>query len=265
MTNALHGAHILVTRPAHQAENLCRLIEGHGGKAVRFPTLQIVPLESKAGNQANLALTATNLLPELSKYQWLIFTSANAVNFALKANGGKIGQLKATQIAAIGQATARALTSAGLKVSLLPDRGFDSEALLAMPQLHNVSGQDILIVRGQDGREELATSLRSRGAKVKYWEVYQRVMPDTDKAEVVPLLEQGLLGAIIITSCEALQNLLVMLGVDYNEKLTIIPLVVISDRIKKLATEQGFTRITVAESPSDAAILAAAIAIINGE
>jgi uroporphyrinogen-III synthase len=259
VNNALNGAHVLVTRPVHQAENLCSTIEQQGGVAIRFPTLQIVGLENQADNPA----TATNSLFQLSNRQWLIFTSANAVNFALKANGGKIAQLKTTRIAAIGKASARELELAGLHVSLIPENGYDSESLLAMPQMQQVNGQTILIVRGQGGREELANVLRSRGAKVNYWEVYKRIMPDIDSTEVVDLLEQDKLDAIVITSCEALQNLVTMLGTNYMKRLITIPLVVISDRIGRLAVEMGFTRIAVTESPSDPAILNTVCALIN--
>jgi uroporphyrinogen-III synthase len=259
VSNALNRGHVLVTRPSHQAEHLSSMIEQQGGIAIRFPTLQIVGLESQADNLA----TATNSLFQLSNCQWLIFTSVNAVNFALKANGGKIAQLKTTRIAAIGKATARELESSGLHVSLIPENGYDSESLLAMPQMQQVNGQTFLIVRGQGGREELANVLRGRGAKVNYWEVYKRIIPDIDSAEVVGLLEHCKLDVIVVTSCETLQNLLTMLGESYNKILTMIPLVVISERIRQLAVEIGFTHIAVAESPSDPAIVDTICALIN--
>lgn len=255
MNKALSGAQVLVTRPDHQAENLCSLIEQQGGVAVRFPTLQIVGLDELA--------SATNPLTKLSNVQWLIFTSVNAVNFALKAIGGKIAQLKVTQIAAIGKATARELESAGLQVSMTPKEGYDSEALLAMPQMQQVNGQGIVVVRGQGGREELANVLRGRGAYVEYWEVYKRIIPDVDSSGVIDLLEQDKLDAVIVTSCEALQNLVTMLGATYQQRLANVPLVVISVRISGLAAEMGFTRIAVAESPSDPAILDTVCALIN--
>ncbi len=256
MNNALKGAHILVTRPEHQAANLSQLIEQQGGVAARFPTLKIIAVDESG--------TATKALSKLSKFQWLIFTSANAVNFALKANDGKIEQFRAAQIAAIGQATAKELKSAGLQVSLLPEQGYDSEALLAVPQMQQVQGQAILIIRGQGGRENLADGLRSRGANVDYWEVYQRVIPDIDSSVVMGLLDRDKLDMVIITSGEALQNLIVMLGKKYQQRLAVIPLVVVSERIGKIAAELGFKRIAVTERPSDTAILATAIAIING-
>ena len=265
MKNTLNGAHILVTRPAHQAENLCQLIEQHGGVAVRLPTLQIVELEAAPADLLAYHTPATNPSNALSNPSWLIFTSANAVNFALKAIGGKIARFGTAKIAAIGQATAKALLSSGLEVDLLPEIGFDSEALLAMPQMQAVNSLTIVVVRGQGGREKIATTLRERGAKVDYWEVYRRIMPDTQPFEVNALLEQAKLSAVVITSTEALQNLVVMVGENYIKKLVVLPLVVISDRIKRFAADIGFSHIAVTDGPSDKAIVGGVIAILHGE
>lgn len=259
MNNALKGARILVTRPENQAETLCQLIEQQGGIPIRFPTLQIVDVDDQGNNLSSV----TNPLTGLHSVHWLIFTSANAVNFALIANGGKIAQLKSAQIAAIGQATAKALQLAGFKVNLIPIQGYDSESLLAMPQLQDVNGRDICIVRGQGGREELANVLRARGANVSYWEVYKRVAPICDCSQVTGLLENGKLDAVIITSFEALQNLMNMVGEKYQSYLSNLPLVVISDRISRLAGKMGFMRIAVTEYQSDQAVLDTAIKIIN--
>ena len=255
MTASLHGARILVTRPAHQAQNLCRLIEEHQGIAVRFPTIEIEALTENS--------SATISLDKLSNQSLIIFTSANAVNFALAAIGGKIRQFAATPIAAIGKATAQALEAAGIDVEIVPESGFDSEALLAMPPLKEVNGKNILIVRGQGGREELAKTLSARGAKVDYLEVYKRVMPECDNSTVCRLLETNKLDVIVSTSGESLENLLIMAGLDFKKRLLVIPLVVVSGRIRLLAEKLGFMRIVVAEDPSDAAILSAIMMIIN--
>lgn len=253
----LNGAHILVTRPEHQADNLSRLIEQQGGVAVRFPTLEIVAREDTGDIK--------NTLANPDKFQWIIFISANAVNFALKANDGKIPGTKSVRFAAVGQATAEAMKLAGLPVDLVPVNGYNSEALLAMPELQQVAGQHCLIVRGEGGREQLATTLRNRGAKVDYLEVYKRVIPGIDNAPVVELLAQHALDVITVTSAEALQNLNVMLGEQNNKLLPLIPLVVVSDRIRRQAFDMGFNRIAVTDSPIDTAILETVITCVTGE
>jgi uroporphyrinogen-III synthase len=253
----LNGARVLVTRPAHQAENLSRLIQARGGEAVRFPVLDIVARDNIDEIQ--------DALKNLGKFQWVVFISPNAVNFALKANNGKIDRLKAVRFAAVGRATAQALEAAGLTVDAVPEQGYTSEALLAMPQIQQIKGQSCLIVRGKGGREELANTLRSRGADVQYLEVYKRTIPSIDNSQVVQLLTQHRLDAITVTSGEALQNLLIMLGEENHRLLLPIPLVVVSDRIGQLAAGMGFKRIAVTESPADTAILETVTIVCNGE
>jgi uroporphyrinogen-III synthase len=194
-------------------------------------------------------------LQHLNDFTWLIFTSSNAVNFALKANSGKIAEFEARQIAAIGKATADALKLAGLSIQALPEQNYNSEALLALPAMQNVQGQKILIVRGEGGREELANTLRARGADVCYLNVYKRTIPNSCNNDVSELLEQQQLDIITATSVETLQNLLIMLDTKYHSQLFALPLIVVSDRIKQVANEMGFKRIAVARSPSDEAIL----------
>ncbi|MDD5577798.1 MAG: uroporphyrinogen-III synthase [Methylobacter sp.] len=256
MNKVLNDAHILVTRPAHQADNLCRLIEEHGGIPIRFPTLNIVEPDG--------CFTIRQTLSALDSFQCVCFMSANAVDFALKANSGKIVRSKTVRFAAIGQATAQALKRAGLLVDLLPEDGYNSEGLLAMPQLQHVKGQKILIIRGEGGRDELANTLRSRGAQVEYLDVYKRVIPDIDVAPVLNLLAENKLDVITITSVEALQNLLTMLGKEKHKLLFAVPLVVISERIRNMAADMGFERINVTDSPSDTAIVETVI-LIGGE
>lgn len=256
MTKLLNGKRILVTRPKLQAHNLISLIEQHGGQAIAFPTLEIVAIENSQ--------VAKQQLENLKAYQWLIFISANAVNFAVTANNGKIRDFTQTKIAAVGKATAKALENVGLSVNLVPETGFNSEALLAASALQLVQNQRILIVRGEGGRETLAQELQKRGAIVDYWEVYQRKIPKTDTAPVVDLLTQQQLDWLTVTSTEALQNLITMLETEKNSLLN-IPLVVISERIKQIAASIGFKTIVVSSSPDDTAILNTMIMLTNGE
>lgn len=252
----LKGKRILITRPQQQAFNLIQLIKQHGGQAIPFPTLEILPIENTN--------TVKQQLENLKTYQWLIFVSANAVNFAVAANNGKIDSFKQPKIATVGKATAKALQDIGLTVDLVPETGFNSEALLAMQAFQQVQNQQILIVRGAGGRETLANELKKRGATVEYCEVYQRQIPVIDTLPVVDLLKKQQLNYITITSAEALQNLLLMLE-PYKYLLVNVALIVISERIKQIAQASGFKKIVVSSSPDDAAILNTMLMLTNGE
>lgn len=256
MNNVLNGAGVLVTRPVHQAEHLGRLIEQVGGKAIRFPTLAIAGVDDVG--------EIKKTFQGLDSYQCVIFVSVNAVNFALRANGGKIPRYKSVVFAAVGGSTAQALINAGLGVDLVPKQDFNSEALLAMPEMQHISGQSMLIVRGQGGREELANTLRERGAKVDYLPVYKRIIPQADNAPSFSRLIENGLDVITITSGEALQNLVLMAGDQHSMAIREVPLVVVSDRIRCLAADLGFNRIAVTQSPSDSAILETVIKFVTG-
>ena len=248
---------MLVTRPVHQSGHLIELIEQRGWRAIQFPAIEILP----AIHSGRVEI----LLQRLYCFDTLIFISANAVNFALQANGGKIDLFKNHRIAAVGGATAKALEAAGLAVTWTPAAGFNSEALLEMPAFKEVKGRSVMIVRGEGGRETLADTLRARGAIVEYLEVYRRVKPECDPGLVVRLLENHELDVITITSGEALRNFMEMLGRVIRFETLAVPLVVISERLKDMAETMGFQKIAIADSPADAAILEKVTSMYNGE
>jgi len=254
VTNRLDNVQVLVTRPADQAEKLCHLIEQAGGRALRFPTLEI-----------DSVIVEPQKLEHALQSDWLIFTSTNAVDFALKAFGGKMAGLQKLKIAAVGQSTALALHHAGLITDCVPETQFSSEGLLAEQAMHQVEGLCITIVRGEGGREKIAQMLLSRKAQVDYLEVYRRCRPEIDNSHLVEQLQSGKLSVITITSGEALQNLLVMLDETSIVLLKNIPLIVVSERIKDLAQQRGFEQILVSLQPTDAAILQTLTTLSNGE
>lgn len=257
--NELHGKQVLVTRPRHQSETLCRLITEASGVAISLPTLAIVAVDDVSSVKAQLL--------HLDRYHWIFFMSANAVTMHMNyLDNGRMPTLKSVHFAAIGAATAKAMKSSGLPVDLMPEEGFSSQALLALAPLQaaNITNQACLIVRGEGGHEELANTLLARGAQVEYLNVYKRVLPEVDCTQLMQLLQHNCLHAITITSAEALRNLLTLLCSDYHQKLFRIPMIVVSERIKQIAKELGCEHIIIAVSPSDTAIFQAVKKVING-
>ncbi len=245
----LGGRGILVTRPAAQAEPLCQLIAAAGGRAIRFPTIAIAPVAT--------AQTAA-LLAEA--WDVLYFVSPNAVTQALaQVSDGRWAQVK--WIAAVGRGTARVLTAGGRAPDLVPNDRYESEALLALPELADMRGQRVLIVRGEGGRALFADTLTARGATVQFAEVYRRVQPDCDPT---PLLAQWetTVAATLATSDEVLLNLLALLGAAGRELVLKTPLVVIAERTAQTARQLGFQTIKVAERAEDTAIVRALCELI---
>jgi len=245
----LCGRGVLVTRPAAQAEVLCRLIEAAGGRPVRFPTMEICPPADPAAAAARLA----------EHWDCVIFISRNAVEGAL-ALAAQALRASPARRAAVGRATAAAMQAAGLPPSLVPDLGFDSEALLALPALGAVAGQRVLIVRGEGGRALLGTTLVERGAEVAYAEVYRRAPPDVDPAGQLAAWRDTL-GFVTATSDEVLHNLLALVPAPDHPWLKGLPLAVLSARGADTARGLGFVRVAVAPQPGDDGVLAALCAL----
>lgn len=251
--HGLHGLGVLVTRPEPQADGLCRLIEQHGGMAIRCPTLTIRPPRDPSAAQAALDHLATADLA--------IFASINAVAGIrpwLQSHGGWPPRL---ELAAIGQATARALRQHGATSIRQPAAGFTSEALLELPRFQAIADQRIVLVRGEGGRTLLAATLRARGAHVICAEVYRRECPALDAAALSARWARGEIGAVTATSGETLLNLFALLDTDGQDYLRESPLIVASARIQQLAVTLGCRRLYCARDASDAAILAALLTL----
>jgi uroporphyrinogen-III synthase len=238
----LGGKGVLVTRAAHQSAGLCRLIERHGGRAVAFPVVEIAPPAEPAA--------ATGLLRQT--WDIAIFVSPNAVTFAGRLLGKS--RLAAAGFGAVGQATADALMRAGYAVDLIPEGRYDSEGLLALPALQRMAGRSVLIVRGEGGRPLLADSLRARGAKVGYAEVYRRLRPRADSASLIARWPAEI-DLVTVTSGELLDNLVEMLGEAGWSLLRRTPLLVINQRMREAAEERGFEQVVLAAGADDTALM----------
>lgn len=243
MTN-LQNLHILVTRPEPQGEELCRLINAHGGEAISFPTIAFVPKDFH------------HTLPLLGEQDWLIFISPQAVYSSIPQIRKAWPQLPETvKFAAVGAGTARVLQQAGYNVSIHPEADWSSVGVLALSEFRSVSGKKIAIVRGVGGREILDKTLAERGADILPVITYERVLPDVDVTECVELLEKGIINIIVCTSYDGVKNLKILLGEKGWPYLQEIPVIVMSERIKSLAHDLGFRRIWVTRNASQEAIL----------
>jgi len=245
MSGTLAGLNILVTRPEHQASTLCQLLEAQGAHALAFPLIKIKPL-------ANVPA------PAKSHYDVIIFVSNNAVQLGIPLIKPLMANAK---IATVGKATARLLEQQGYSVDILPSENFDSEGLLAQPLLQQVNDQSILIVRGEGGRPLLAETLQQRGASVEYLAAYQRSLPQIDEQNVLrDALQNQLLDIILISSGEALQNLLTLVNEDQRAQLLNTQLAVSHPRQAEKAKALGFVKpAIVSKEPGDQALIDALI------
>ena len=251
----LNQHRVLVTRPEEQASHFLDMIEANNGSAINFPTITIAasPLTDEAKQQ----------LKNLSQINIAIFVSVNAVNYGLMAlKSLKLKFPETLIVAAVGQATAEALTSNEIQVDIVPDDNFSSEGLLATPELEEIAGENILIFRGQYGRELLSVELTKRYANVDTVECYQRVIPEFDVKPTVKELKAGSIDVVTITSASGLNNLFEMLG-ENSDLLLDLPFVVASRRIAEECENFEIKNINVADNAGDKAMLEAVSELAN--
>jgi len=244
MTNALAGRTVLVTRPAHQTAALVQAIEAAGGQAFTFPALAI---------EAVPVADLDTPLAQLREADSVIFISPNAAQFGMAAIHTAGGLPPAATVYAVGPGTARALQKHGINEVVVP-AGQDSEALLALPQLQQVAGRRVVIVRGAGGRALLAETLAARGAQVHFMECYRRMRPQADAAPLLARWQAGGIDAVTVASAETLHNLAAMLGDAGRPLLLHTPLFAPHEKIAESARRFGVVRV-IATPGGDAGLM----------
>lgn len=241
----LAGRGIAITRPVDQAADLTKGILQAGGNPISFPLLAIAPLENYA--------TFDHVIETLLTCDWIVFISSNAVQQGMPRIAARFPQQPSDlRFAAIGPATALELARYGVDQVLTPTARFDSESLLACPEFKDMRQQRIVIVRGVGGRELLAETLRERGAEVAFAECYRRVNPQHDAGKLPELWQNDRLHAMVVTSSEALRNLL-QLAPEASWVRNIL-ICVNHARIAETARQSGL-KVALADAPGDAAML----------
>lgn len=193
----LEGKRVVVTRAAEQAAELYERLVAVGAEPILLPTVQFVPLPSEP-----LAAAVS----QLSQYDWLLFTSANAVDFFFRYVDRLEEQLSWPRLVAVGPATAAKLAKHGLQPNFVPDE-YVGEALAA--GLGKLVGQRVLLPRSRQGRPQLVEQLRSQGANVDEIAIYDTVVANPEP-EILERIRQGI-DAITFASPSSVHGFLTIL------------------------------------------------------
>lgn len=247
-SNELHKHKLLITRPAPQAEQLASQLQRAGYQTLCQPLFTY----QASGSQQTLSQLLREHSPDI-----VIFVSKAAVEWANQLL--PLPQWATKTVIAVGSATKVALAQVGIPQAVCPTQ-HDSEGMLALPALENVSNTNILIIRGNGGRELLANELIMRGANVRYFESYCRHWLAFDQRQACLWREQGVTG-IIVTSQALLesawqltQNVSHPQDKDNFWQNTCLWLVA-SERIAYLARTYGLQRVVCTQGASDQAIM----------
>lgn len=247
---------IVATRPLAEQAGLISHLQSLGATPLALPLLAIEPTTPAHPNYA----TTRAAILDLDLYSHVIFVSPSAARNGYAWIDDYWPQLPiGINWLAMGQKTQKTLSDLGLDSHISPN-GYDSEALLTLPTLQNVSGQRILIMRGEGGRPYLADELVKRGADVDHAVLYTREKPQYDTNRLNQTLYEAKPHGILVTSGESLNNLITLsqaLSTQAQQALLNCKLVVPSQRTYTLAIDLGFTKVNVASGPDNAAMCAA--------
>jgi hydroxymethylbilane synthase len=178
----LEGRRVVVTRAGEQAAGLYQRLVELGADPILAPTIRIAPVED--GSKVDAVLTA------FVRYQWVVFTSVNGVEVfwqILLAKGLDSSIFAGVKTAAVGTATARALTDRGVAPDFVPAKFVGEEIAKG---LDDVSGKRVCLLRADNAGKALVEILQSRGADVEDVAIY-RTLPDNLEPAVLEELKRG--------------------------------------------------------------------------
>ncbi|MBS1798705.1 MAG: uroporphyrinogen-III synthase [Acidobacteria bacterium] len=203
---SLAGKRILITRTRQQASGLAAQLEAIGAHPIVIPTIEIAPPQSYA--------VLDDAIQRLDTFDWLLFTSANAVEvFARRSELADLTLASPRKpiVAVIGPATARAVEKIGLAVAIIPPR-FVAESL-AEALSQQVAGCRVLLVRAEEARDILPEALTHAGATVTIAPAYRNLIPDSSIGELQVLFADSSVypDAITFTSASTARNLAALL------------------------------------------------------
>lgn len=238
---------VLVTRPNPEGSELCSMLTANNIHALHQPLIRYLASDSCSTNKLSNQLNSADIVIAVSKraVEW-----ADKLLHTGSSNGSTPLWPSTANYLAIGKATADILSSVTNKKINYPDIS-DSENLLALQQLKNVTGSQIVILRGNGGRELLHSSLTKRGALVSYCEVYQRSTVLFEGDSQVRAWQKDSISHIVITSGEQLTYLVQKIPPEFHMWLFKRSLIVPSSRLSSLAKEIGFYKVIVSASASN--------------
>jgi uroporphyrinogen-III synthase len=197
---------VLITRPRAQANGFAEKLYSAGFEPIFFPVIEIQPIEN------NVALQRA--LEKLDCYDWLVFTSVNAVEVVCDVVASReatkqtpvesstwVRQNTSPKVAAIGPKTAEALQTRGITPDFVPEE-YVAESIL--PGLGDLRGKWVLMPRAEIARKALPEAICVAGGIAHEIAVY-KTLPVQPEATGLDALRSGV-DVVTLTSPSTVQN-----------------------------------------------------------
>ncbi|MDE0638587.1 MAG: uroporphyrinogen-III C-methyltransferase [Candidatus Poribacteria bacterium] len=228
--NPLFGKRILVTRARAQASEFAGLLEANGAEVIQFPTIEIRPLEIESTE-----------IPSPDQYDWIIFTSVNAVEIyyeQLRKKRQDTRVFGGCSVCAVGPKTVEALNSIGIYPDFVPSH---ASGKVVATEIENIQEKKILLPRAKIAIADLPTILRERGAHVDDIPIYDTVKVESKCSNTIQKdLLDGRIDFVTFTSSSTVTNFLEMFP-SYAAKdlLAKVRVAVIGPTTEATATEHS--------------------------
>jgi uroporphyrinogen III methyltransferase/synthase len=207
----LFGRRIVVTRSREQAGEFIEMLEERGAEAIPAPTIRVLPAEDPT--------ELSRACAEAGSYDWIVFTSANAVDYFMRSLLAccDVRDLKGVRICTIGPSTSTRLAKYGIRIDLTPTESRTETLIEAMKAHGQLKGAKVLLPRADIARELLAEGLREAGADVVEVSAYRTVLASGDRQgdhDVYRMLLDRQIDAVTFTSASTVRNFVEILGHD---------------------------------------------------
>jgi uroporphyrinogen III methyltransferase/synthase len=225
---------VLITRSRAQSESFGEALQSAGFEPIYFPVIEIRAVEN------NIELD--DAIKNLAKYDWVVFTSVNAVDVCsslLSAKGSRM------RVAAIGPKTADALRKHNIEPDFIPEE-YITDAIV--PGLGDLKGKWVLLPRAEIARKELPEAIVKAGGIAHEVVVYQTLPAEVD-IDGLAALKSGV-DVITFTSASTVQNFVAITkqnGLDPENLLNNPLFACIGPITEQAAREEGLSNLVVAK------------------
>jgi uroporphyrinogen III methyltransferase / synthase len=255
LKNPLTGKRVVVTRATEQAHELAHSLEALGAEVVLLPTVSFAAVENSQALDAALR--------RLAEFDWILFSSQNAVRFfcrRIREIGSRVAALQTPRpmVAAVGPATAAAATEEGFRVDTVPKN--HSGAALAQELWGAIGDRKVLLPRSDRADDRLPKALREAGATVTEIIAYRTAAPDSIDPKILKSIRDAEVDAIVFASPSAFRFLSECVGAaELAELSSRVQFAAIGPTTARALREEGM-RVEIEATQSSAAGLADSIA-----
>jgi uroporphyrinogen III methyltransferase/synthase len=251
----LFGKRVVVTRASAQAGGLRAALASLGAEVLELPALRVVPLDPAPLREA---------LDRIAEYDWVVFTSQNAVAFlweSLRVAGRDARALAGRKLACVGRSTADALLARGLAADVVPGRFVAEGVLEALDERDDVRGTRVLYVANEGARDVLPEGLADRGCTVDVVPVYRTASDGKGSSALREALSNRRVDALTFASASAVRGFVEAVGAELARRA---PAVSIGPVTSDAVRAAGIPLAAEASEASIEALTQAAVQVLGG-